>query len=221
MIGKLVIAGAVGALIGAGLVGAVVATAAPEFHTFGNRFKPLAYADLTPEQKAFADKEIAAGRNPSPPNRPLQHLPAQPPICGAVASARRLSALQVADAAQAQGNREHADGALLGRPVCLVFAPPAGARRRPEPRLHRRHGGRRAARQHVAGRGDDVRFHAPAPVDPPGERRQLQGHGGPLRRTRHRRDRRLDRPLHRPHHAVRGRSLSRAAGAPDEVNRPM
>ena len=65
MIGKIVIAGAVGALIGAGLVGAVVATAAPEFHTFGNRFKPLAYADLNPEQKAFADKEIAAGRNPS------------------------------------------------------------------------------------------------------------------------------------------------------------
>jgi len=61
MIGKLVIAGAVGALIGA----AVVATAAPDFHTIGNRFKPLAYADLNPEQKAFADKEIAAGRNPS------------------------------------------------------------------------------------------------------------------------------------------------------------
>jgi 4-carboxymuconolactone decarboxylase len=65
MIGKLVIAGAVGTLIGAGVVGAVVATAAPEFHTIGNRFKPLAYADLNPEQKAFADKEIAAGRNPS------------------------------------------------------------------------------------------------------------------------------------------------------------
>ena len=61
MIGKLVIAGAVGALIGA----AVVATAAPDFHTIGNRFKPFAYADLNPEQKAFADKEIAAGRNPS------------------------------------------------------------------------------------------------------------------------------------------------------------
>jgi len=61
MIGKLVIAGAVGALIGA----AVVAPAAPDFHTIGNRFKPFAYADLNPEQKAFADKEIAAGRNPS------------------------------------------------------------------------------------------------------------------------------------------------------------
>jgi len=61
MIGNLVIAGAVGALIRAG----VVATAAPEFHTIGNRFKPLAYTDLNPEQKTFADKEIAAGRNPS------------------------------------------------------------------------------------------------------------------------------------------------------------
>ena len=43
----------------------MVATAAPEFNTRGNRFKPLAYADLAPDQKAFADKELAAGRNPS------------------------------------------------------------------------------------------------------------------------------------------------------------
>jgi hypothetical protein len=56
MVGKLMIAGAVGALVGAGVVGAVVATAAPEFNTHGNRFKPLAYTDLTPDQKAFADK---------------------------------------------------------------------------------------------------------------------------------------------------------------------
>jgi 4-carboxymuconolactone decarboxylase len=60
MVGKLLTAGAAGALIGA----AVVATAAPEFNTHGNRFKPLAYAELTPEQRAFADKEIAAGRKP-------------------------------------------------------------------------------------------------------------------------------------------------------------
>jgi 4-carboxymuconolactone decarboxylase len=60
MLGKLIIAGAAGALIGA----AVVATAAPEFNTHGNRFKPLSYAELTPTQKAYADKEIAGGRKP-------------------------------------------------------------------------------------------------------------------------------------------------------------
>src|ERR1700681_4213907 len=60
MLAKLMIAGAVGALIGA----AVVATAAPEFNTRGNRFRPLSYAELTPEQRAFADKEIAGGRKP-------------------------------------------------------------------------------------------------------------------------------------------------------------
>jgi 4-carboxymuconolactone decarboxylase len=60
MFAKLAAAGAAGVLIGA----AVVATAAPEFNTRGNRFKPLAYAELTPEQKAFADKEIAGGRKP-------------------------------------------------------------------------------------------------------------------------------------------------------------
>src|SRR5215469_1534444 len=53
-------AGVVGAVIGV----AVVATAAPEFNTRGNRFKPLTYAELTPEQRAFADKEIASGRKP-------------------------------------------------------------------------------------------------------------------------------------------------------------
>ena len=60
MVTKLVIAGVIGAMAGA----AVVATAAPEFNTRGNRFKPLGYAELTPEQRAFADREIAAGRKP-------------------------------------------------------------------------------------------------------------------------------------------------------------
>jgi 4-carboxymuconolactone decarboxylase len=60
MLGKLVIATTVGALIGA----AVVATAAPELNLRGNRFKPLAYAELTPAQKAVVDKEFAAGRTP-------------------------------------------------------------------------------------------------------------------------------------------------------------
>ena len=57
---KLLIAGLIGAVAGA----AVVATAAPEFNTRGNRFKPLSYAELTPNQRAFADKEIAGGRKP-------------------------------------------------------------------------------------------------------------------------------------------------------------
>jgi 4-carboxymuconolactone decarboxylase len=60
MLAKLLTAGAVGALAGA----AVVATAAPEFNTRGNRFKPLTYAELTPEQRAYADKQIALGRKP-------------------------------------------------------------------------------------------------------------------------------------------------------------
>src|SRR6266702_3256469 len=90
MVGKLVIAGVIGAVVGA----AVVATAAPEFNTRGNRS--------------------------------VQHLSAQPPDGGAVEAVRRLPALQGADAAQAQGNRHHADGALLGRPIRVVLAPPAG-----------------------------------------------------------------------------------------------
>jgi 4-carboxymuconolactone decarboxylase len=43
---------------------AVVATAAPEFNTRGNRFRPLSYGELTAEQRAYADREIAAGRKP-------------------------------------------------------------------------------------------------------------------------------------------------------------
>jgi hypothetical protein len=58
--GKFLLTGIAGGLIGA----AVVATAAPEFNTRGNRFKPLAYTELTPEQRTFADKEIAGGRKP-------------------------------------------------------------------------------------------------------------------------------------------------------------
>jgi len=61
MLGKLIIAGAVGALVGA----AVVAVAAPEFNLKGDRYKPLTYAELDATQKAYADKEIAAGRNPT------------------------------------------------------------------------------------------------------------------------------------------------------------
>src|ERR1700704_4301239 len=61
MLGKLIIAGTVGAFVG----DAVVASAAPEFNLKGGRFKPLAYAELDATQKAYADKEIAAGRNPT------------------------------------------------------------------------------------------------------------------------------------------------------------
>jgi 4-carboxymuconolactone decarboxylase len=60
MLGKLIIAGTVGALFGA----AVVAAAAPELNLRGGRFKPPAYAELSADQKAFVDKEIAAGRTP-------------------------------------------------------------------------------------------------------------------------------------------------------------
>ncbi len=60
MVGKLMIAGVIGAVAGA----AVVATAAPEFNTRGNRFKPLSYDELAPAQRAFADRELAAGRKP-------------------------------------------------------------------------------------------------------------------------------------------------------------
>jgi 4-carboxymuconolactone decarboxylase len=62
MLAKLIVAGAVGALIGA----AVVATAAPELNLRGGRFKPLTYAELNPDQKAYVDKEIAEGRTPGP-----------------------------------------------------------------------------------------------------------------------------------------------------------
>src|SRR5215469_3519776 len=58
--GKPLIACIIGAVAGA----AVVATAAPEFNTRGNRFKPLSYAELTAEQRAYADREIASGRRP-------------------------------------------------------------------------------------------------------------------------------------------------------------
>src|SRR5215470_2963067 len=59
-VGKLVIAGVIGAIAGA----AVVAAAAPEFNTRGNRFKPLRYDELSPVQRAFADREMAGGRKP-------------------------------------------------------------------------------------------------------------------------------------------------------------
>jgi 4-carboxymuconolactone decarboxylase len=62
MLARLLIAGVVGALIGA----AVVAAAAPELNLRGGRFKPLTYADLNPDQKAYVDKEIAAGRTFGP-----------------------------------------------------------------------------------------------------------------------------------------------------------
>ena len=62
MLAKLIIAGTVGALMGA----AVVAAAAPELNLRGGRFKPPTYAELAPDQKAYVDREIAAGRTPGP-----------------------------------------------------------------------------------------------------------------------------------------------------------
>jgi len=62
MLAKLIIAGTVGALIGA----AAVAAAAPELNLRGGRFKPPTYAELSPDQKAYVDREITAGRTPGP-----------------------------------------------------------------------------------------------------------------------------------------------------------
>jgi 4-carboxymuconolactone decarboxylase len=62
MLARLLIAGAVGALIGA----VAVAAAAPELNLRGGRFKPLTYAELNPDQKAYVDKESAAGRTFGP-----------------------------------------------------------------------------------------------------------------------------------------------------------
>ena len=62
MLAKLIIAATVGALVGA----AVVAAAAPELNLRGGRFKPLTYAELSADQKAYVDREIAAGRTPGP-----------------------------------------------------------------------------------------------------------------------------------------------------------
>src|SRR5580700_9122873 len=62
MFAKLIIAGTVGAFVGA----AVVAAAAPELNLRGGRFKPPTYAELSADQKAYVDREIAAGRTPGP-----------------------------------------------------------------------------------------------------------------------------------------------------------
>jgi 4-carboxymuconolactone decarboxylase len=56
MRGKLII---VGALAGA----AAAVAAAPDLHLRGGRFRPLAYAELDPAQKAMADAALASGRN--------------------------------------------------------------------------------------------------------------------------------------------------------------
>ncbi|HLH95114.1 MAG TPA: carboxymuconolactone decarboxylase family protein [Xanthobacteraceae bacterium] len=61
MFAKLIIAGALGAVIGAATV-----AAAPELNLRGGRFKPLTYAELDADQKAYVDREIAAGRTPGP-----------------------------------------------------------------------------------------------------------------------------------------------------------
>src|SRR5258708_7860314 len=55
---KLIIAGALVALAGA----AESVWAAPDLHLRGGRFRPLAYSELDPAQKALADAALAAGR---------------------------------------------------------------------------------------------------------------------------------------------------------------
>src|ERR1700694_2789461 len=55
---KLIIAGALVALAGA----AASVWAAPDLHLRGGRFRPLAYGELNPAQKAVADAALATGR---------------------------------------------------------------------------------------------------------------------------------------------------------------
>ena len=56
--GKLIVAGALVALAGA----AASVWAAPDLHLRGGRFRPLAYGELDPAQKAVADAALATGR---------------------------------------------------------------------------------------------------------------------------------------------------------------
>ena len=53
------IVGVLGALAGA----AATVVAAPDLHLRGGRFRPLAYAELDPAQKAMADAALASGRS--------------------------------------------------------------------------------------------------------------------------------------------------------------
>ena len=107
--------------MGAGVIGAaVVAAAAPEFNTARQpvqvRFD-LCAAELTSEQRAFAGQgNLPKGASPrlAPFNINLRS-----PEMAELAQPyqRTIPALQVADSAQVQGNRHHADLALLGRAV--------------------------------------------------------------------------------------------------------
>src|SRR5438309_3584712 len=60
---NLILAGALFAL--GAIAGAAVVGAAPAFNLKGGRFKPLTYEELNPEQKEYADRELAKGRNPA------------------------------------------------------------------------------------------------------------------------------------------------------------
>jgi 4-carboxymuconolactone decarboxylase len=62
MRGKLIMVGALGALGGAMCLWVVSVLAAPEFQLRGGRFRPLAYEELNPAQKALADAALATGR---------------------------------------------------------------------------------------------------------------------------------------------------------------
>src|SRR6266850_1583122 len=53
---NVIIAAALGAFVGA----AAISVAAPELNLRGDRFRPLAYDELTPAQKVLADRELAS-----------------------------------------------------------------------------------------------------------------------------------------------------------------
>src|SRR5438874_12892512 len=53
---RMIIAVALGALMGA----AAMSVAAPELNLRGDRFRPLTYDELTPEQKKLAERNLAA-----------------------------------------------------------------------------------------------------------------------------------------------------------------
>ena len=188
----------------------MVATAAPEFNTRGNRFKPLAYADLDPEQKAFADKEIAAGRNPStgPFNiylRSPQYAELSRPLADYLRfkapMPRKLKEIATMLTARYWGGQyvwySHRQQALdAGLSPAFIAAMAAGER----------------PANMTADEATVYDFTTQLLSTRQVSDANFKAHGRPLRRARHRRDRRLHRPLHRAHHAVRGRPLSGAGG---------
>ena len=181
----------------------------------GNRFAPLTYQTMTAPQKKMFENLISGERRGAA--GPFNVLLRSPGDGRPRAAVRRVDALPLVDAAQAERARDHHHRPPLDVALRVVRPSSRGSERRAEGDDHHRDRDRQAADRDGRRRRDRLQLLFGAADVEAGQRQDVRGHQSEVRRARRRRSDRRDRLLPAGVDAAQHRQVpaSRTASQPE------